>query len=416
LNLSLSETTSPQIPPPTPRPIDESALQECVRDLVALSAMPACWIGRPPIAMAESLRDLMVSMLRPDTVYVQLQDRSHGKSQVATAHERPVRARDRAGDPLYRDVSSEPLLVDTEIALGLASLPIGLGGELGRVAVGSSRPHFPNQLELLLMQVAANQVAVALKYAELVARHEILEQELDSARAVAEKSNKVKSEFLGIMSHELRTPLNAIGGYVDLMVEGIRGPVTPEQRTDLGRIRKSQRHLLSVIENVLGYLKLGSGKVTYDLREVSVDEITCNAEDLTKPLVESKQLQFRRRAPDQDIHVRADYDKVQQIVLNLLSNAIKFTEPHGRVEIAWSAEESRVGIRVTDTGAGIPAESLETVFEAFVQVDSSRSRGKGGTGLGLSISRDFARGMGGQLLVASELGKGSVFTLVLPQA
>jgi signal transduction histidine kinase len=378
--------------------------------------MPAYWIGRDPVAMAESVRDLMVSMLRPDTVYVQLQDRAHGRNHVATAHERTVRLPDAGSDPLYRDVSSEPLLVDAEIALGLASIPIGLDGEFGHVAVGSSRNHFPNRLELLLIQVAANQIAVALKHIELLARHEKMEQELESAREHAERSSQLKSEFLGMMSHELRTPLNAIGGYVDLMADELRGPITPEIRADLRRIKRSQRHLLSVIENVLGYLKLGAGKITYDLRDVSVDEIVANVEDITKPLVESKHLDYRQRHPGGSLFVHADYDKVQQIVLNLLSNAIKFTEPNGRVEIAWKGHDAHVSLRVSDTGIGIPAERLESVFEPFVQVDSSRPRPSGGTGLGLSISRDFARGMGGQLLVESELGKGSAFTLLLPPA
>jgi signal transduction histidine kinase len=200
------------------------------------------------------------------------------------------------------------------------------------------------------------------------------------------------------------------------MDEGMRGPVTPEQHADLARIKKSQRHLLAVIENVLGYLKLGSGKVIYDLRDVSVDDVVTNAEDLTKPLVASKHLDFRQCGTERELHVLADYDKLQQIVLNLLSNAIKFTEPYGKVEIAWSAHGDTVDIRVIDTGSGIPADGLESVFEPFVQVDSTRTRPKGGTGLGLSISRDFARGMGGQLMVMSELGKGSVFTLVLPRA
>ena len=415
MNLPVSGSLTP-IPALTRDPIDETALQECVRDLVALSTMPACWIGRPPVVMAESVRDLMVSMLRPDTVYVQLQDRAHCRTHVATAHENPVGPDDARAGRLYRDVSSEPLLVDNEVALGLASIPIGFGGELGRVAVGSSRAEFPNKLELLLLQVAANQIAVALTHTELLARHEKMEHDLEAARNAAEQSSRVKSEFLAMMSHELRTPLNAIGGYVELIREGLRGPVTPEQSTDLARIRKSQRHLLTVIENVLGYLKLGSGRVTYDLRDVSVEDVVTDVEEITKPLVESKNLRYRRRPTERHLYVRADQDKMQQIVLNLLSNAIKFTDPNGYVEIAWTAEDSRAHISVADTGSGIPPDRLESVFEPFVQVDSSRPRPAGGTGLGLSISRDFARGMGGQLLVESELGKGSAFTLVLPRA
>jgi signal transduction histidine kinase len=411
-------TSSLTAPPPITRmpPMDHGNLQSCIRDLVALSTMPAMWIGRSPVSIAESVRDLMVSMLHPDSVYVQLQDRAQGRTYVAIAHGKTITGLNERGERLYRDVSSEPLLLDTEIALGLASLPIGLEGELGRVAVGSARRNFPNRLELLLMQVAANQIAVALQHTELLARHEKMEMELEAARAEAEKSSRLKSEFLGMMSHELRTPLNAIGGYVELIEDGIRGPVTPEQLTDLGRIKRSQRHLLGVIENVLGFLKLGAGRVSYDIRNVPIDELVSTVEELTKPLIESKQLRYERRTSERRFSVRADREKVQQILLNLLSNAIKFTDCGGRVTIESTQRDSTVLTRVEDSGCGIPADRLDSVFEPFVQVDSSRSRPAGGTGLGLSISQDFAVGMGGKLLVESELGKGSAFTLVLPRA
>jgi len=414
-NSLTSQLTAP-LPITHVPPIDEGALQSCVRDLVALSTMPALWIGRSPVAIAESVRDIMVSMLRPDSVYVQLQDRTQGRTHLATAHGKARAAHDQRDDLLYRDVTSAPLILDSEIALGLASFPIGLEGELGRVAVGSSRPHFPTTLELLLMQVAANQIAVALQHTELLARHEKTEQALEAARADAERSSQLKSEFLGMMSHELRTPLNAIGGYVQLIEDGIRGPTTPEQQKDLGRIRRSQKHLLSVIDNVLGYLKLDAGRVSYTIRNVPVEEIVINVEDITRPLIESKDLTYERRAPTEHLFARADQEKVQQIVLNLLSNAIKFTDGGGRVTLEWMALDSTVLTRVQDSGCGIPPDRLENVFEPFIQVDSSRTRPQGGTGLGLSISRDFAVGMGGQLLVESELGKGSTFTLVLPQA
>jgi signal transduction histidine kinase len=396
--------------------LDAAALNSSVRDLVALSTMPALWIGRSPVAIAESVRDLLVGMLRPDSVYVQLQDRAHGHTHVATAHGKAISTLDRRDETLYRDVTSEPLLLDTELALGLASLPIGLEGEMGRVAVGSSRPHFPTTLELLLLQVAANQVAVALQHTELLSRHQQTEQALEAARVEAEKSSRLKSEFLGMMSHELRTPLNAIGGYVQLMEDGIRGPITAEQHKDLGRIRRSQQHLLSVIENVLGYLKLGAGRVSYAIGTVPLDDIAASVEDITRPLMESKELTYDRHAPAEHLFARADREKVQQIVLNLLSNAIKFTDVRGRVTLEWAASDSAILTRVRDSGCGIPPDRLENIFEPFVQVDNSRTRPHGGTGLGLSISRDFAEGMGGKLYVESELGKGSTFTLMLPQA
>jgi signal transduction histidine kinase len=386
-----------------------------MRDIVALSAMPAVWIGHSPMAIAESVRDLMVSMLSPESVYVELQDRAHGRTHVATAHGRAIAAPHDSGAALYRDTSSTPLLLDREVALGLMSLPIGGDGNLGHIALGSSRPVFPTKGELLLMQVMVNQIAVALKHTELLARHETAEQELDAARSAAERSSRLKSEFLGMMSHELRTPLNAIGGYVQLLVDGMRGPLTQEQRADLERIGRSQQHLIRVIDNVLGYLKLGSGRVSYEIRDVRVEDMVVAAEDIVRSLMESKKLQYERKS-ERDVFVRADRDKVQQIILNLLSNAIKFTDGGGSVTIEWAPIEATVAIRVKDTGHGIPADRVENVFEPFVQVDSSRTRPAEGTGLGLSISRDFAIGMGGKLLVESELGKGSVFTLVLPRS
>ncbi|HMI47315.1 MAG TPA: GAF domain-containing sensor histidine kinase [Gemmatimonadaceae bacterium] len=409
-------TASEPFPQVASSSVGSRALQECVRDLVALSNMPACWIGRSPVAIAESVRDLMVGMLRPDSVYVQLQDRAHGLTHTATAHGTVIPASTKASGSHYREVSSEPLLFDSEVALGLASVPIGLDGELGHVAVGSSRSHFPTRLELLLMQVATNQIAIALRHAELLARHQKMETDLEAARANAEKSSSLKSEFLGIMSHELRTPLNAIGGYVEIMELGVRGPVTPEQLTDLGRIKRSQRHLLSVIENVLGYLKLGSGRVAYEIGDVCVDDVVSSVEEITKPLIDSKGLRYRRQAPATSLVARGDNAKVRQIVLNLFSNAIKFTPEGGQVDVEWNTAESEIRIRVSDTGIGIPADHLHSVFEPFMQLTSPLARKSGGTGLGLSISRDFARGMGGQLLVESEPGRGSAFTLVLPDA
>jgi signal transduction histidine kinase len=266
------------------------------------------------------------------------------------------------------------------------------------------------------MQVAANQIAVTLEHIELLAAHEKTEHELDAARADAEKSSRLKSEFLGMMSHELRTPLNAIGGYARLIAEGVRGPITEDQAKDLERIRRSQQHLLRVIDNVLGFLKLGAGRVSYEIRVGPIDAIVTAVEDITLPLIEAKQLEYVRSAPSGHVLVCADHDKVQQIILNLLSNAIKFTERGGRLGIAWTPAGSDVRVRVEDTGCGIPRDRLDTIFDPFVQVDSSRGRAAEGTGLGLSISRDFALGMGGALLVESELGKGSAFTLVLPRA
>jgi signal transduction histidine kinase len=239
---------------------------------------------------------------------------------------------------------------------------------------------------------------------------------VEAARAQAEAANRAKGEFLAVMSHELRTPLNAIGGYAELLEMGIRGPINDAQREDLRRIQTSQRHLLGLINEVLNYAKLETGMVHYDLAEVPVRETLAFAEALVAPQARGKGLALRVRPCDGSLAVRADGEKLRQILVNLLSNAVKFTEAGGSVELACDAEGEWADFQVSDTGMGIPADKLEPIFEPFVQVRSDLARPQEGTGLGLAISRDLARGMGGDLWARSTPGQGSTFTLRLPLA
>src|ERR1700722_11121252 len=240
--------------------------------------------------------------------------------------------------------------------------------------------------------------------------------EAQAARAEAETANRSKSEFLAVMSHELRTPLNAIGGGAGLIERGVRGPVTPEQRTDLQRIQQSQRHLLGLINGVLNYTRVEAGAVPYHVIDVPVREILAACEALTAPQVLARHLALTIDTTAGAVHARADMEKVQQIVLNLLTNAIKFTEPGGAITLGYSAHGDCVDISVRDTGSGIAPHQLQRVFEPFVQVDATLTRRNKGVGLGLAISRDLARGMGGDLMIESTLGQGSTFMLRLPLA
>jgi signal transduction histidine kinase len=246
--------------------------------------------------------------------------------------------------------------------------------------------------------------------------------EARQARAEAEAANRAKSEFLAVMSHELRTPLNAIGGYVELIEMGLYGAVTAQQLQALARIQRSQRALLSVINEVLNFARLETGAVTYDLTDVSVAEAVASAEMLVLPQLRAKGLGYTWMACEPSLAVRADGDKLQQVLLNVLSNAVKFTEARdgapGHVEVRCETDDdgARVHIRICDTGIGIPADKLEAVFEPFVQIGRALNCPTDGTGLGLAISRDLARGMGGDLTVESRLGAGSTFTITLPRS
>jgi signal transduction histidine kinase len=242
---------------------------------------------------------------------------------------------------------------------------------------------------------------------------------LEEARDIAEAASQAKTEFLATMSHELRTPLNAIGGYVQLIELGVHGPVTDEQRTVLARIDRSQRHLLGLINDILNLSKIEAGRVEYVITDVPLSDALTDIKSMVEPQIAAKSLTYEVRGADRMPVVRADREKLEQVLVNLLSNATKFTDRGGRVWVEAGDRKDAPGkvfLRVSDTGHGIPEDKLETIFEPFTQVDASHSRAGQGIGLGLTISRDLARGMGGDLRVRSELGKGSVFTLTLERA
>jgi signal transduction histidine kinase len=288
----------------------------------------------------------------------------------------------------------------------LAALPlIFAGAPQGAMTFGLPARELPEEERAAMLAFAA-QCAQALERARLLASERAL-------RARADEANRAKSEFLATMSHELRTPLNAIGGYSELIELGIHGPVTPEQTRALDRIRRSQRHLLGLINDVLNFARIEAGHVTLELSAVPVRETLAVLDTLIAPQVQRKQLAFAYDAGACEMTARADAEKVQQILLNLLSNAIKFTEPGGRITLSCAADDGSVYIRVSDTGRGVPADKLERIFEPFVQLDAGPTRAHEGTGLGLAISRDLARAMQGELTVESRVGEGSTFTLRL---
>jgi signal transduction histidine kinase len=252
---------------------------------------------------------------------------------------------------------------------------------------------------------------------ELQATNERLENTVvlaEAARAAAEEANRARSRFLATMSHELRTPLNAIGGYAELLEIGVRGPVSDSQRTDLGRIRRAQKHLLGLINDVLDFAKLEAGRLEFHPADFPVAEVLADAEALIIPMARAKSITYTRGACDTRALVHADPERTRQILVNLLSNAVKFTQAGGHVTVEWTVADGTALFRVSDNGMGVPADKLEGIFEPFVQVDSDLTRTAQGTGLGLAISRELARAMGGELSVESTPEQGSTFILRLP--
>ncbi len=256
------------------------------------------------------------------------------------------------------------------------------------------------------------------------AERERLLEDAQAARAEAEASNQAKSQFLSTMSHELRTPLNAIAGYAELLMMELRGPITEPQRQDLDRIQRANQHLMSLVNDVLNFARLDAGQVEFNLMDFDLAETIADLEPLLGPQFAAKGIRFDHDAcaadtPDRPHRVHADPEKLRQILLNLLTNAVKFTDAGGGIMVRCETDRDGgvVRIRVRDTGRGIPTDQLEKIFEPFVQIERNRTEGsQQGVGLGLAISRDLARGMGGELAVESTPGVGSTFTLSLPLA
>ena len=364
----------------------------------------------------------------------------------------PLVIPDTAADPLYRDVP-------TVRTLGVAAyvgVPLIVGGRaIGAFCAVDTRPHpwTDDEVEVLVELGASAQreielrVAVALaraatavaeqRRAELERSNDLLREQavtlalqseelhattahLEDRTEAAEAANKAKDGFLSMMSHELRTPLNAIGGYAELLAMGLRGPVSPEQIEFLNRIRRAGKHLQTLIGDILEFTHLDSGQTRYSIEDVRVDEVMAEAAELLAPQIAENGIAFfltgcNDESAGGDRLVRADRKKLRQILINLLTNAIKFTPATGRVSITARKVDAQMLIEVTDSGRGIPPEQFAHIFEPFVQLDrGSITVAQQGVGLGLSICRELAQGMSGDLSVVSTPGAGSVFTVTLP--
>jgi signal transduction histidine kinase len=246
--------------------------------------------------------------------------------------------------------------------------------------------------------------------------------ERERALAVASRSltaaadaNRAKSDFLANMSHELRTPLNAIAGYAQLMEMDVHGSLGEQQREAIARIQANQRHLAALVDDVLSFTGVEAGRLAVYPTALSASDALESLWPFVEPQAEAKGVALRLAPVEQDLFVHADPDRLRQILVNLVMNAIKYTDPGGTVELRATDAGDHTQFIISDTGIGIPDELLPRVFEPFFQVDHGHTRRYPGVGLGLTISRELARAMGGDVRLASQTARGTTATVVLPK-
>lgn len=282
-----------------------------------------------------------------------------------------------------------------------ASVPLKVGQEKMGLLVAVRREQRFGPADQALLSAFADNAGVALRNARL----------LEDAQA----ASRAKSDFIATMSHELRTPLNAVLGHLELLEMGIHGETTPAQQEAMGRIGAATRHLRGLIEEVLSFARIESGRTEVNLAPTDLCALTEEVAAVIEPLAQQKSLGFAVERCTDAPTIPTDPDKVRQIVINLAGNAVKFTDA-GEVRIAVQERDDQVVLTVSDTGPGIATQDQERLFQPFEQLQTGFTRAHGGTGLGLYLSGRLAEILGGRIEVESELGRGSVFSLVLPRS
>ncbi len=268
--------------------------------------------------------------------------------------------------------------------------------------------------ELVNERTASLQEANEKLSVEIAERVRTLD-ELALAKERAEAADKIKSAFLATMSHELRTPLNSIIGFTGMILQGLAGPLNEEQTKQMGMVRSSARHLLALINDILDISKIEAGQLSISSGAFNLKGSIEKVAQMVLPLAEKKGLKLRCRIGDEIDTILGDQRRMEQVIMNLLSNAVKFTD-QGDIDLKCHADNDVIILSVTDTGMGIKPEDMEVIFSPFHQVDIGITRVQEGTGLGLTITRKLVEMMGGAIRAESEWGKGSTFTVSLPQS
>jgi signal transduction histidine kinase len=308
------------------------------------------------------------------SVGIQTDERNKGKA-LASARQ--------SGD---RSAAVAPLLIEDQV--------------IGTLAVINGQQARSLRLDdLNLVTMLAGQAAIAIQNAQLY--------------EAAQEADRVKSAFLASMSHELRTPLNSIIGFTGIILQGLAGPLNPEQEKQLSMVRDSSRHLLNLINDVLDISKIEAGQLQTVSEPFGMREAVAKVVRTMTPMAERKGLKLVADVSSVVGQITSDRRRVEQILINLVNNAIKFAD-QGEVRVECEISSDWLVTRVVDTGIGIKPEDMGQLFEAFRQIDTGLARQHEGTGLGLSICKRLVEVLGGEIRVESEWGVGSTFTFTLP--
>ena len=414
---------------PNPERQDATA-DRTVRDVVALSMLPAIWLGAEPVRIVESLAASLFTVLEADFVYVALHgDAEHGEISVAqTGRNETAPAAAAALGPRLRGWArahdpDEVMLLPNPLGPGTLHLlvrPLAIDAEYGLIAAGFLGVPLAEPRQRLLMNVAATQATTAIENVRLLrsvrryaAQQHAAVEAAEVAKADAEAANRAKDEFLAMLGHELRNPLAPIQTALQLI--RLRSDGSAERERSV--IERQVKHLTRLVDDLLDVSGIARGKVALKRERVAISDVIAKGIELASPLIEQRRHTLDVHVPRKSLLVEGDALRLAQVMSNLLANAAKYTEHGGTITVVAEPVDGDVLVRVADTGIGITPDMLPRVFDLFVQERQTLERSRGGLGLGLAIVRSLVQLHGGTVSAHSDgAGRGAEFVVRLPSA